>query len=141
MAEETMSDNPDAATAANLAAARRYVDAWLAGDVPAMMATYADGFVLHWFGDNPFARTWRGKAEAIPALMEFTKRTGRRLVEVVDVTAGPARATVIVREALTVGGVERQVERVLVYRVEDGLLAECWVYDQDQRLIDAALSA
>lgn len=136
-----MSDNPDAATAANLAAARRYVDAWLAGDFPGMMATYSDGFVLHWFGDNPFARTYDGKAEAIPALIEFTKRTGRRLVEVVDVMAGPARATVIVREALTLGGVERQVERALVYRVEDGLLAECWVYDQDQRLIDAALSA
>ena len=136
-----MCDNPDAATAANRAAARCYVDAWLAGDFPAMMATYAEDFVLHWFGDNPFARTYHGKAEAIPALMEFTRRTGRRLVAVVDVAAGPARATVIVREALTLGGVEREVERVLVYRVADGLLAECWVYDQDQRLIDAALSA
>ncbi len=136
-----MSDNPDAATAANLSAARRYVDAWLAGDFPGMMATYADDFVLHWFGANPFARTMNGKAEAIGALMEFTRRTERRLVEVVDVMAGPARATVIVRESLTIGGETREVERVLVYRVEAGLLAECWVYDQDQRLIDQALSA
>ena len=45
-----MSDDPAAAAAANLAAVRRYVDAWLAGDFPGMMATYADGFVLHWFG-------------------------------------------------------------------------------------------
>lgn len=129
------------AMAANLAAVRRYVDAWLAGDVPAMMATYADGFVLNWFGVNPFARTYKGKAEAIPALMAFTERTQRGLVAVVDVTAGPSRAVVIVREAVTVGGVTQEIERVLVYRTEAGLLAECWVYDQDQRLIDAALSS
>lgn len=136
-----MTTDLTAATAANLAAARRYVDAWLAGDFPAMMATYADGFVLHWFGANPYAKTMQGKAEAIGALMEFTRRTDRKLVGVIDVMAGPERATVIVRESLTIDGVTREVERVLVYRVADGLLAECWVYDQDQRLIDAALSA
>jgi ketosteroid isomerase-like protein len=136
-----MNHTPETATATNLAAARRYVDAWIAGDFPAMMATYADDFVLHWFGDNPFARTFRSKAEAIPALMEFTRRTGRRLVEIVDVAAGPARAVVIVREAITVAGLEHEIERALVYRVEAGLLAECWVYDQNQRLIDAALSS
>jgi ketosteroid isomerase-like protein len=136
-----MNHTPETATATNLAAARRYVDAWVAGDFPAMMATYADDFVLHWFGDNPFARTFRGKAEAIPALIEFTRRTGRRLVEIVDVAAGPARAVVIVREAITVAGLEHEIERALVYRVKAGLLAECWVYDQNQRLIDAALSS
>lgn len=124
-----------------LAPARRYVDAWLAGDFAAMMAAYADDFVLHWFGDNPYAKTWTGKAEAVGALIEFTRRTSRRLVDVVDVTAGEARAVVIVREAITVEGVEHEVERVLVYRARDGLLAECWVYDQDQRLIDRALAA
>lgn len=136
-----MNDIPDAATAANLAAARRYVDAWLAGDFAAMMATYAEDFMLHWFGANPFAGTYHGKAEAIPALMAFTERTQRRLAVIVDVTAGPSRAVVIVREAITVEGVTHEIERVLVYRTEEGLLAECWVYDQDQRLIDAALSS
>ncbi len=32
-----------------------------------------------------------------------------------------------------------EVDRLLVYRVTDGLLAECWVYDQDQRLIDSII--
>ena len=134
-----MSDDAEAARLANLAAAGRYVDAWVSGDFPAMMAAYHDDFILHWFGENPYATTHRGKAAAIPALLEFTRRTGRRLVEVVDVMAGPARAVVIVREALTLGGETREIERTLVYRVAGGLLAECWVYDQDQRLIDSAL--
>ncbi len=136
-----MTDNPDTTRLANLAAARRYVDAWLAGDFPAMLATYHDDFVLHWFGANPMAGVKRGKAAAIEALLEFTRRTSRRLVAVVDVMAGEARATIIVRESITAGGETREVERVLVYRVEDGLLAECWVYDEDQRFIDKALTA
>ncbi|ATQ42501.1 nuclear transport factor 2 family protein [Caulobacter mirabilis] len=126
---------------ATLAAAQRYVDAWVAGDFPAMMAAYSDDFVLHWFGQNPFARTYEGREAAIGALMEFTRRTGRRLLAVVDVMAGAERATVIVREQITVGEETREIERTLVYRVANDQLAECWVYDQDQRFIDRALSA
>jgi hypothetical protein len=29
---------------------------------------------------------------------------------------------------------------LLVYAVRDGLLSECWVYDQDQALVDAFLT-
>ena len=51
------------------------------------------------------------------------------------------RAVIIARESLTFAGETREVERVLVYRVEGDHLAECWVYDADQRFIDRALSA
>lgn len=135
-----MTDNPDTTRLANLAAAQRYVDAWLAGDFPAMLATYHDDFVLHWFGANPMAGVKRGKAAAVEALMEFTRRTGRRLVAVDNVMADAGRAVIIVREAITAGGETREVERVLVYRVADGLLAECWVYDEDQAFVDKALT-
>ncbi|MFZ5670613.1 MAG: nuclear transport factor 2 family protein [Pseudomonadota bacterium] len=125
----------------NLAPLRRYVDAWAAGDFPGMLATYADDFVLHWYGDNPLAGTKRGKPAAVEALMTFTRRTGRKLTGVVDVMAGAELAIAIVREEITAAGETREVERILVYRVANGLLAECWVYDQDQRFIDRALSA
>jgi len=134
---------PDAETArlANLAPARRYADAWLAGDFPAMLATYSDDFTLHWFGANPLAGVKRGKAAAVEALMEFTRRTSRRLVAVDDVMAGATRAVILARESITAGDETREVERVLVYRIADGLLAECWVHDQDQAFIDRALTA
>ena len=128
-------------TTTNLAAVRRYVDAWLAGDFPAMLATYHEDFVLHWFGDNPLAGTKRGKPAAVEALMAFTALTGRKLVGIVDVMAGAERAVAIVRESLTAGGETREVERVLVYRVANDLLAECWVHDADQAFIDRALSS
>ncbi|MDP1739411.1 MAG: nuclear transport factor 2 family protein [Caulobacter sp.] len=127
-------------TAANLAPARRYADAWLAGDFPAMLATYSDDFVVHWSGNNPMAGTKRGKTAAIEALLEFTRRTGRKLVAVDDVMAGTTRAVILARESITAGDETREIERVLVYRVEHGLLAECWVHDADQAFIDRALT-
>ncbi len=136
-----MAKNPDQARAANLAPAQRYADAWVAGDFPAMLATYSDTFILHWFGENPFAGTKRGKAAAVEALMAFTRLTDRKLVAVDGVMADARRAVIIARESITAADETREVERVLVYRVEDDQLAECWVYDEDQRFIDKALSS
>ena len=136
-----MTESPETFRAANLAPAQRYADAWVAGDFPAMLATYSDDFILHWFGENPMAGVKRGKAAAIEALMAFTRLTGRKLIAVDSVMADAHRAVIIARESLTAGGETREVERVLVYRVEDDQLAECWVYDSDQRFIDLALSA
>lgn len=53
---------------------------------------------------------------------------------------GAGRGVILARERLGRAGNARDVERVLVYRVEDGLLAECWVYDADQVLIDRLLT-
>ena len=39
------------------------------------------------------------------------------------------------------GDPPRRVRRVLVYRVHDGQLRECWLYDEDQRFVDALWSA
>jgi hypothetical protein len=55
------------------------------------------------------------------------------------VTAGPERAVVIAREAFERDGVVTELDRVLVYRIQDDLLAECWVYDGDQALVDGFL--
>ena len=38
------------------------------------------------------------------------------------------------------GDPPRRVRRVLVYRVRDGQLGECWLYDEDQRFIDGLWS-
>ena len=140
-AERIMTSTPEDARAATLAPAERYAVAWVAGDFPAMLATYADDFILHWFGENPLAGVKHGKAAAVEALMAFTRLTNRRLIAVDSVMADAHRAVIIARESLTCAGETREVERVLVYRVEGDQLAECWVYDADQRFIDRALSA
>lgn len=120
-------------------AVERYAAAWKAGDLAAIAACYHEGFTLHYFGANALSGDHVGKAAALSTLAEFSRRTRRRLVAIVDVLAGPERGAVIAREALGPDAVE--VERVLVYAVQDGLLRDCWIYDRDQALIDRLVGA
>jgi ketosteroid isomerase-like protein len=117
-----------------------YAAAWLAGDRETMLASYHDDFTLHYFGRNPLAGVHRGKPAALTILAEVTRRTHRRLSGIVDVMAGPERGALLVREIFQRDGKTAEVERLLVYAVRDELLWQCWVYDQDQALVDAFLA-
>ena len=118
----------------------RYAAAWLAGDRLALAACYHDDFTLHYFGRSPLAGNHRGKAAALGILAEVSRRTNRRLLAIIDVMAGPERGALLVRERFERDGRTAELERLLVYAVRDGLLSECWVYDQDQTLVDTFLS-
>jgi ketosteroid isomerase-like protein len=131
--------SPEAQGAANRAVAERYAKAWLAGDLTALRACYHPDFTLHYFGDHSLSGDHVGLAAALATLAEVSRRTRRKLVRIVDVTAGPERAVVIAREAFERDGVVTELDRVLVYRIQDDLLAECWVYDGDQALVDGFL--
>jgi ketosteroid isomerase-like protein len=117
-----------------------YAAAWLAGDRQAMLASYHDEFTLHYFGRNPLAGVHRGKPAALAILAEVTRRTDRKLSGIVDVMAGAERGALLVREIFQRDGKTAEVERLLVYSVRDELLWQCWVYDQDQALVDAFLA-
>ena len=117
-----------------------YAAAWLAGDRQAMLASYHDDFTLHYFGRNPLAGIHRGKPSALAILAEVTRRSNRKLLGIVDVMAGPERGALLVREIFQRDGKTAEVERLLVYSVRDDLLWQCWVYDQDQALVDAFLA-
>jgi ketosteroid isomerase-like protein len=125
--------------AANRAVAQRYARAWEAGDLAALRACYHQDFTLHYFGDHPLTGDHVGLAAALAILAEVSRRTRRKLVRIVDVTAGSERAVVIAREAFERDGVVTELDRMLVYRIQDDLLAECWVYDGDQALVDRFL--
>jgi len=117
-----------------------YAAAWMAGDRQAMLASYHDDFTLHYFGRNPLAGIHRGKPAALAILAEVTRRSKRKLSGIVDVMAGPERGALLVREMFQRDGKTAEVERLLVYSVRDELLWQCWVYDQDQALVDAFLA-
>jgi ketosteroid isomerase-like protein len=133
----------DSASAANFPATEpirravsRYAAAWLAGDRQVLLASYHDDFTLHYFGHNPLAGVHRGKPAALAILAEVTHRTHRKLSGIVDIMAGPERGALLVREIFERDGKSAELERLLVYAVCDDLLRECWVYDQDQALVD-----
>lgn len=113
---------------------RSYADAWLAADLDAIVAAYHDDVALHYMGTSPLAGTHAGRDAALRALGVASTRTGRRLIAVEDVLVGDSLGALVVVEDL--GDPPRRVRRVLVYRVEDGKLRECWLFDEDQRFVD-----
>src|SRR5947207_15853987 len=122
--------------ATNLEAVQRYAAAWRSGDRKAIADCYHDGFTLHYFGQNPFAGDHVGKGAALATLASFSARSGRKLLAIVDVMAGPSRAVIIAREAFERDGRRAEYERILVYAIRDGKLHDCWVFDGDRTAVD-----
>jgi len=117
---------------------RSYADAWLAGDLEQVLGAYHDDIVLHYMGESPLAGTHSGKEAVFGVLGQASFRASRKLVEVEDVLVGENFGALLAIEDL--GDPPRRVRRVLLYRVEDGKLRECWLYDEDQRFIDGLWS-
>jgi ketosteroid isomerase-like protein len=122
------------------AVVKRYADAWSANDLPAIVASYHEDVVFHYFGRSPLAGTHRGKAACLAVLKQVRERTNRKLISIRDVLAGDAFAVVIAVERFERDGRAVEIERLLKYAVRDGKLAECWIYDADQRLVDEYLA-
>jgi ketosteroid isomerase-like protein len=122
------------------AVVRRYADAWSANDLPAIVDCYHDEVVFHYFGRSPLAGTHHGKAACLAVLKQVRERTNRRLVEIRDVLAGGRFGLIVAVEHFERDGASVDIERLLRYRVRDGKLAECWIYDEDQRRVDEFLA-
>ena len=116
--------------------AERYCVAWLAGDLGALLDCYADEFTLHYFGHSRFAGDHVGKQAAVTTLLEVGATAIRTLLGVDEITAAPGAAVIVVRERLERGGESFEVRRLFRYRIDGGQFVECWLYDEDQALID-----
>lgn len=125
----------------NLKIVQNYCDAWLRGDLAGVVNSYHDDITLHYGGANRLSGRHDGKDAALKALAEVSRATGRKLIEIVDVMAGAARAVVVVRERFAAHGESVDLERVLVYRIADRKLRECWVFDAEQAVVDRFIGA
>jgi uncharacterized protein len=118
------------------AVVKRYADVWLANDLRAIVDCYHDEVVFHYFGCSPLAGTHRGKAACLAILKRVREKTNRQLISVRDVLVGGHFGLIVAIERFERSGGSIEIERVLRFAVRDGKLAECWVYDEDQRLVD-----
>ena len=117
---------------------RAYGEAWLASDLEKVLASYHDDIELHYMGESPLAGTHRGRDAAFAVLAQASTRTSRKLIDVEDVLVGESLGALVAVEDL--GDPPQRVRRVLLYRVQDEKLRECWLFDEDQRFIDAMWS-
>lgn len=118
------------------AVAETYCTAWRTGDLAGLLDCYAEDFVLHYFGDNPYAGSHHGRDAAAAVLATVSTIAPRTLLGIDEITAGPGAAVIVARERLERDGEAHELRRVLRYRVEDERFVECWLYDEDQRLVD-----
>jgi hypothetical protein len=117
---------------------RAYAEAWLTSDLEKVLASYHDDIELHYMGESPLAGTHRGRDAAFTVLGQASVRTNRKLIDVEDVLVGESLGALIAVEDL--GEPAQRVRRVLLYRVQDEKLRECWLFDENQRSIDAMWS-
>lgn len=117
-----------------------YTKAWRDGDFEALCGWYAEDFTLHYFGNNRFSGDHVGKQACIDVLVATAQAAPRRLIEVEQVLPGPGAAVLVVCEEIETSSGPVQVRRVLRYRVAAGRLAECWLYEEHQGVIDQAWS-
>ncbi len=120
--------------------ADRYCQAWLANDLDGLLACYGDDFTLHYFGNNPYSGDHVGKEAALTTLLAVGAKAPRELLSIDDILAGPSSAVVVATEAIMVADERFEIRRVLRYRVEGSAFAECWLYEENQAIIDRAWS-
>lgn len=113
----------------------RYAEAWQAAD-PALFDFSTDDCTFHYAGSTDLAGTHVGKDACLTAMVTASTRARRTLLEVVDVLAGSRFGALVVRERLERDHEAHEIERVARYRVVGGKIAECWIHDEDQALID-----
>ena len=124
-----------------LSIVEQYARAWAAGDGAAAIGFYADDIILHYFGRSPLAGDHVGKPAALAVLARVSAATKRGLPVIHDVLGGAEHGAILARESWTSeGGTPVTIGRVLLFHVRDGKLTECWIYDADQRAVDAIFS-
>jgi len=122
----------------NIDLIRRYSAALTAGKASDALPYYADDLVLHIPGRSPHAGTFRGQDAVLAYYTRMFRDTEGRFepLGVDDILASDTRAASLVRWRVERDGRSIEVDRVVIYRIEDGKIAEIWVRDWDQYAYD-----
>ena len=122
----------------NIEFMRRYSEALTAGKAAHVLPFFADDLVLHIPGRSPHAGTFRGKDAVLAYYTRLFRDTDGRFqpLGVDDILASDTHAASLVRWRVERDGRVLEIDRVVVYRIEDEKIAEIWVRDWDQYAYD-----
>jgi ketosteroid isomerase-like protein len=129
----------------NIERMKRYAHAWMMGDQAGAMSHFADDVLMHIPGRNPLAGDYRGHA----GFQQYAERLGEILGEggsfavtgFHDILANDDHAIGLVHEKAERPSAGKSIElnRVVVYDLRDGKIAEIWIHDADQYALDEFL--
>ena len=117
---------------------RRYSAALTAGRAADALPFYADDLVLHIPGRSPHAGTFHGQDAVLAYYTRLFRDTDGRFepLGVDDILASDTHAASLVRWRVERNGRSMDIDRVVIYRIDDGRIAEIWVRDWDQYAYD-----
>ena len=117
---------------------RRYSAALTAGQAAEVLPYYAEDLVLHIPGRSSHAGTFHGQDAVLAYYTRIFRDTEGRFenLGVDDILASDTHAVSLVRWRVTRGERTLDIDRVVVYRIEDERIKEIWVRDWDQYAYD-----
>ena len=102
---------------------------------------YAPDATLHYVGRHVLGGVYRGPQE----IMELFRRSreafrGTQRLELHDVVSGDDHVVALLDGSAEHGGERRYWRRVVVFHVRDGAIAEQWIHDSDQHVVEEVLA-
>jgi ketosteroid isomerase-like protein len=115
----------------------RLFEAFAAGDVAGMEATFDSDVTWHAPGMNRFSGQFQGRAAALERLAQMREAGISTRFDVHDVVANEEHAIALVHLHLEVADGRRYDQpQVAVAHVRDGRIVEFWTMNQDQAVLD-----
>ena len=121
----------------NAELARRLFDRFGAGDLDEAVATMTEDIVWHQPGTNAFSGRFDGRDAVVDRLRRMRDAGLSTRFEVHDIVANDEHIVALVHLHLGVPDGRRYDQpQVDVMHLRDGLIAELWVMNQDQAVLD-----
>jgi ketosteroid isomerase-like protein len=129
---------PADARAANEAVVRRIFDAFASKQGFALRDLFAADAVWTVPGDGAMAGVYRGREEIFRFLSRLPKQTGGTYASrLVDVLTSESRAAALYRASGERGGRRLDLDQVLLFRLEDGVVREVLALPSDPVAFEA----
>ena len=127
-----MTDHP------NIELLRRYSATLTAARAAEILPFFTEDCVLHIPGRSPHAGSYRGQDAVLAYYTRIFQDTAGKFenLGIDDIMASDTHAASLVHWRVTRGDRTIDIDRVVVYRIDDGKIAEIWVRDWDQYAYD-----
>jgi len=131
-------DNMQTTVGKNREVAKAYFDALGAGDMKRLSTIFADDIVWHQPGTGALSGTYRGLDEVFSLFKKFMERSdGSFLIdEVGDIMENCDLVSVVLHFSARRAGAGISMQGVDVMRIDNGKLAEVWLFSSDQEAED-----